>query len=85
MQDRADRYRPHLHPEKRPGVGAGGGRLQDHPGCSNQTCLKKKTCPISKESENPGWIRSTDWKRHNPLAYKQEDEIKPQYVIEKLL
>ncbi len=47
--------------------------------------LEKEETVIDDPEARREWLdQIEDWKNTNPLAYKQEDIIKPQYVIEKL-
>ena len=49
----------------------------------NKLIDKEDFGDIKKKRER--WLNQIEeWKSTNPLAYKQEDEIKPQYVVEKL-
>ncbi|MGD2185272.1 MAG: thiamine pyrophosphate-dependent enzyme, partial [Desulfobacterales bacterium] len=49
----------------------------------NKLCDQADLKDVAKKRQN--WLTQIEeWKNTNPLAYKQEDIIKPQYVIEKL-
>ncbi|KAF0133790.1 MAG: acetolactate synthase I/II/III large subunit [Candidatus Saganbacteria bacterium] len=47
--------------------------------------LKALIDKVSKKEKHAGWIGQIDeWKNKYPLSYKQQDGIKPQYVIEEV-